>query len=578
MKSSDYIATFLRDQGIDTVFGYMGGMITHLADSLDKCQGIQFIQTYHEQTASMAAEGYAIGSDGIGCAISTSGPGATNMITGIADAYFDSVPVLYITGQVNSYEYKYDKPIRQQGFQETNVIDIVKSITKYAVLVDDAQNLRYELEKAIHIAKEGRKGPVLLDITMDVQRADITPDSMRRFVVPHITQDLQVSHMKDIKYLIEKSKSPMVLLGGGCQSRETSELLNEYFSANQVPVVTSLMGRGVIDETYKYYVGMVGSYGNRCANITISQADVLLVLGSRLDTRQTGAKIETFLKGGHIIHVDIDDNELKCHRIKNQLHINMLVLDFLRKLKSDNVQFNPSIEWLNYVRRIKNHYNQNEEITRFVQNKAPYHFIQSLNQILEEGDIVTTDVGQNQMWAAQTVKLKRRMKFVTSGGLAPMGYSMPVAIGLNFTDVRHRTYCLCGDGGFHISLQALGIIAQYHLPIKVIIMNNVSLGMITQFQHLYFKDNMVGTTKEGGYIVPSFKEMVKAYGIQYARMTKADLNDSLRFRKIIEGADVIEYLIEGLTTVSPKLEYNQPIENPIPFLPDDEKANIQFKA
>lgn len=578
MKSSDYIAAFLRDQGIDTVFGYMGGMITHLADSLDKCQGIQFIQTYHEQTASMAAEGYAIGSDGIGCAISTSGPGATNMITGIADAYFDSVPVLYITGQVNSYEYKYDKPIRQQGFQETNVIDIVKSITKYAVLVDDAQNLRYELEKAIHIAKEGRKGPVLLDITMDVQRADITPDSMRRFVVPHITQDLQVSHMKDIKYLIEKSKSPMVLLGGGCQSRETSELLNEYFSANQVPVVTSLMGRGVIDETYKYYVGMVGSYGNRCANITISQADVLLVLGSRLDTRQTGAKIETFLKGGHIIHVDIDDNELKCHRIKNQLHINMLVLDFLRKLKSDNVQFNPSIEWLNYVRRIRNHYNQNEEITRFVQNKAPYHFIQSLNQILEEGDIVTTDVGQNQMWAAQTVKLKRRMKFVTSGGLAPMGYSMPVAIGLNFTDVRHRTYCLCGDGGFHISLQALGIIAQYHLPIKVIIMNNVSLGMITQFQHLYFKDNMVGTTKEGGYIVPSFKEMVKAYGIQYARMTKADLNDSLRFRKIIEGADVIEYLIEGLTTVSPKLEYNQPIENPIPFLPDDEKANIQFKA
>ena len=578
MKSSDYIATFLRDQGIGTVFGYMGGMITHLADSLDKCQGIQFIQTYHEQTASMAAEGYAIGSDGIGCAISTSGPGATNMITGIADAYFDSVPVLYITGQVNSYEYKYDKPIRQQGFQETNVIDIVKSITKYAVLVDDAQNLRYELEKAIHIAKEGRKGPVLLDITMDVQRADITPDSMKRFVVPHITQDLQVSHMKDIKYLIEKSKSPMVLLGGGCQSRKTSELLNEYLSANQVPVVTSLMGRGVIDETYKYYVGMVGSYGNRCANITISQADVLLVLGSRLDTRQTGAKIETFLKGGHIIHVDIDDNELKCHRIKNQLHINMLVLDFLRKLKSDNVQFNPSIEWLNYVRRIRNHYNQNEEITRFVQNKAPYHFIQSLNQILEEGDIVTTDVGQNQMWAAQTVKLKRRMKFITSGGLAPMGYSMPVAIGLNFTDVRHRTYCLCGDGGFHMSLQALGVIAQYHLPIKVIIMNNVSLGMITQFQHLYFKDNMVGTTKEGGYVVPSFKEMVKAYGIQYARMTKEDLNDSLRFRKIIEGANVIEYFIEGLTTVSPKLEYNQPIENPIPFLPDDERANIQFKA
>lgn len=578
MKSSDYIATFLRDQGIDTVFGYMGGMITHLADSLDKCQGIQFIQTYHEQTASMAAEGYAIGSDGIGCAISTSGPGATNMITGIADAYFDSVPVLYITGQVNSYEYKYDKPIRQQGFQETDVVNIVKPITKYAVLVDDAQNLRYELEKAVYIAKEGRKGPVLLDITMDVQRTDVVPEKLGGYDARSCKNNSDDVGLEALWNVIEKAKSPIVLLGGGCQTKETSQLLNNFFSANQIPVVTSLMGRGAMDETYEYYIGMVGSYGNRCANITISQADLLLVLGSRLDTRQTGAKIDSFLKDGHIIHVDIDENELMHHRIENQLHVRMTVADFLKIIKSNHISFHPSLKWLDYVVRIKEQYNQNREIDRFVENKAPYRFIQALNQIMEEGDIVTTDVGQNQMWAAQTINLKKGMKFITSGGLAPMGYSMPAAIGLNFADATHKTYCICGDGGFHMSSQSLGVIAQYHLPIKIMIMNNTSLGMITQFQHLYFENRMVGTTRDGGYVVPNLEYMVKAYGLRYARIQSDDLQDNSRFKGIVENSDVVEYFIEGLTTVCPKLEYNQPIENPLPFLPESEREKILFKS
>ena len=578
MKSSDYIATFLRDQGINTVFGYMGGMITHLADSLDKCQGIQFIQTYHEQTASMAAEGYAIGSDGIGCAISTSGPGATNMITGIADAYFDSVPVLYITGQVNSYEYKYDKPIRQQGFQETNVVNIVKPITKYAVLVDDAQNLRYELEKAVYIAKEGRKGPVLLDITMDVQRTDVVPEKLRGYDARSCKNNSDDVGLEALWNVIEKAKSPIVLLGGGCQTKETSQLLNNFFSANQIPVVTSLMGRGAMDETYEYYIGMVGSYGNRCANITISQADLLLVLGSRLDTRQTGAMIDSFLKEGHIIHVDIDKNELMHHRIENQLHVRMTVADFLKIIKSNHISFHPSLKWLDYVVRIKEQYNQNREIDRFVENKAPYRFIQALNQIMKEGDIVTTDVGQNQMWAAQTINLKKGMKFITSGGLAPMGYSMPAAIGLNFADATHRTYCICGDGGFHMSSQSLGVIAQYHLPIKIMVMNNTSLGMITQFQHLYFENRMVGTTRDGGYVVPNLEYMAKAYGLRYARIQSDDLQDNSRFKGIVENSDVVEYFIEGLTTVCPKLEYNQPIENPLPFLPESEREKILFKS
>lgn len=215
MKASDYIVSFISERGVDTVFGYIGGMITHLVDSLARSNDVKFVQTYHEQTAAIAAEGFAIENGKFGVAISTSGPGATNMMTGIADAFFDSIPVLYITGQVNSYEYKYDKPIRQQGFQETDIISIVKPITKYAAFVDDAKNLRYELEKAIHIATTGRKGPVLLDIAMNVQRTDINPDELLGYKddVNPIEEKFDLTEIVD---LFSKSKRPMVLLGAGC--------------------------------------------------------------------------------------------------------------------------------------------------------------------------------------------------------------------------------------------------------------------------------------------------------------------------------------------------------------------------
>lgn len=573
MKASDFIVSFLQSKGVDCVFGYIGGMITHLVDSLANSGGVKFVQTYHEQTAAIAAEGYALGKGVLGCAISTSGPGATNMMTGIADAYFDSIPVLYITGQVNSYEYKYDKPVRQQGFQETDIINVAKPITKYAALIDDASQLRYELEKAVHMAMSGRKGPVLLDITMDVQRTDIEPDTLIGF-----TPNEEISYAKipidEIRQLVSKANRPMVLLGGGCLNKSQQPILETFLHDNQLPVVTSLKGRGGIDETYSYYIGMVGSYGNRCANIAISQADLLIVLGSRLDTRQTGAKIDTFLKKGKIVHVDIDSNELTCHRIKGQLNVNASIVDFLKALQS--VKFNTNEVWLNYVKRTKEKYNQNREIERFVENKAPYRFVQFLNSITREGDVVTTDVGQNQMWAAQTINLKSGMKFLTSGGLAPMGYSLPTAIGLAFAHPDRTIYALCGDGGFHMSVQSLMLISQYHLNIKVIVMNNSALGMITQFQHLYFEDRMAGTTANGGYLVPDIQLLAESYGLKYGLVTEANLQDEDKVKQTVSASNLIEVRIDGLTTVSPKLEYNKPIECPIPLLDEGEMKEALF--
>lgn len=575
MKASDYIVSFISERGVDTVFGYIGGMITHLVDSLARCENVRYIQTYHEQTAAIAAEGYAIENGKFGVAISTSGPGATNMMTGIADAYFDSIPVLYITGQVNSYEYKYDKPIRQQGFQETDIVSIVKPITKYAAFVDDAKKLRYELEKAIHIATTGRKGPVLLDIAMNVQRTDINPEDLLGYT-DNSNPIEEKYDLTEIVDLFSKSKRPMVLLGAGCIGNEIQKHLENFIFNHKVPVVTSLMGRGAIDETYQYYIGMVGSYGNRCANIAISQADLLIVLGSRLDTRQTGAKIDTFLTNGHIVHVDIDANELKYHRIHGQKNINMDVLSFIQAINGYSYTLSPINKWHEYLLDINSKYNQEQEIERFVDNKSPYKFIQFLNTLTMEGDVITTDVGQNQMWAAQTIQMKKNMKFLTSGGLAPMGYSMPAAIGMAFANPDRAIYALCGDGGFHMSVQSLMVISQYHLPIKIIVLNNSTLGMITQFQHLYFNNLMAGTTADGGYLVPDIKALAESYGLVYGCLSDKTAKDEAE--AILKKANLIEYKIDGLTTVCPKLEYNKPIESPIPSLSKEEMKDIIFKV
>lgn len=568
MKASDYIVSFFEQQGVNVVFGYIGGMITHLVDSLGQNKNVNYVQTYHEQTAAIAAEGYAIESGKFGVAICTSGPGVTNMMTGIADAFFGSVPVIFISGQVNTYEYKYDKPIRQQGFQEMEVVNVVKPITKYAVLLDKPENIRYELEKAVYIATHGRKGPVVIDLPMNISRTEIEPEELRGYEPEEETAS--VIPVNEVRRLIEESKRPMILVGAGCIGGNVDTMLDKYLANTHIPVVTSLMGRGIIDETYSHYVGMIGSYGNRCANMAVSKADLLITLGSRMDTRQTGAMYQEFLKEGKIIHVDLDENELDYHRLDNRLKIHASVADFLKVLGKEKINYQDYTSWNTWIANLKENYSQDKEVERFVENKAPYQLLQHMNEISKEGDVFIADVGQNQMWSAQTLKLKKGQRFVNSGGLAPMGFAMPAAIGIAFANPKKTIYCVTGDGGFHMAIQSMLTIAQYNLNIKVVVINNAALGMITQFQHLYFNDRMYGTTKAGGFINPDLKTMAKAYGLRYSEYT----SDSLNKFKAAEGPEMINYVVKGLTTVSPKLEYNMPIDKPSPQLPDNEYLSV----
>lgn len=568
MKVSDYITSYLEEKGIRVVFGYIGGMITHLVDSIASSK-VKFVQTYHEQTAAIAAEGYSKESDNVGVAISTSGPGATNMITGIADAYFDSIAVLFITGQVNTSDYKYDKPIRQQGFQETDVVSIVTPITKYAKFVDNPESIAFELDTAFYHALNGRKGPVLLDIPMDVQRAIVEPGKLKRFTPPTIVETKTID-ISAILPLLGNAKRPMILIGAGCRSEQNTLLLEEFLTNTKIPVVTSLMGKGIVDESYPYHLGMVGSYGNRCANMGIANADLLIALGTRLDTRQTGNILKSFIEEGSIIHVDIDKGELDSNRLENRLKIDSDIATFLDTI-IPLFQKNTHIAWRNYVEKLKFKYNQDVEIERFVENKSPYRFMQYLNTVIKDDDIVCADIGQNQMWAAQTLKLMSKQRFVTSGGLAPMGFSLPVAIGCSFVSPNKNIYSINGDGGAHMAMQSLFLISQYNLPIKVIILNNNSLGMITQFQHLYFNNRMPATTENGGYKVPEFKDIASAYNLIYYKITEKDLGNDDLMSEIMNCRNcIIEYHIIGLTTVSPKLEFDKPISKPNPQINEDE--------
>lgn len=573
MKVSDYIVDFLQKKGVRVVFGYQGGMVTHIVHSIHEHSDINFIQTYHEQSAAFAAVGYARHTNNIGVAIATSGPGATNMITGIADAFFDSVPTIFITGQVNTHEYKYDKPIRQLGFQETNIVEMLKPITKYVKMVDKYEDIPYELEKCFQIATTGRKGPVLLDIPMNIQRQILATFPEYKAEKEIIAGDEVIDQVTG---LINQANQPLILIGGGVQSANAREEVRDFIAKTGIPFMSSLLGKSSCDEYNELYVGTIGSYGNRCANMAIANTDLLLVLGARLDVRQTGGLVDSFASNGKIVHVDIDLNELEHSRVKNKIKIHAGIKGFMAQMTNKQLNLRNFSKWHAYLSGLKNKFNQVNEIKRIKTKLAPYKLIEILNQIAKDNDVFCADVGQNQMWAMQMLRLKKNQRFYTSGGLGSMGSCLPIAAGVAFAKNNDSTvFSINGDGGTHMAVQSLMLIAQYDLPVKVVIINNHALGMITQFQELYFNNVTSGTTLSGGYQVPDFSGIAKAYGLKYFKVDARNEQD-VNIKDFADFTEcrncILEYVIDSDCRVYPKLEFDQPIYNPSPALSAEDLA------
>lgn len=590
MKLSDYVVDYIAKLGTRHIFVVAGGACVHLLDSLAKHKKMEHICFQHEQAAAMAADAYSRLGPGIGVAMATSGPGATNLITGIGGAWFDSIPALYLTGQVNLFETRGNTGVRQIGFQETDIVELVKSITKFACQVTDPEDIKYCLDKAIYEAYSGRPGPVLLDIPLNVQHAEINLKKLRGFLAPEkssVNLELKNGVRKAVA-LMEKAKRPVILVGAGVKIAKVEKEFRALAEELDYPVVCSWSAIDVFPHSHPLFVGQIGIYGNRGANFLIQNSDLILSVGSRLDTRQTSGNAKSFGRAAKKIVVDIDKYEILKGRVVPDVAIAADAKDFtlemlrvVKKISKSGINdwLARARDWkIKYPACLPEYYNEKKNVN-------PYAFLEMLSGELIKDDVITLDIGAVMAWAMQTIKIKDGQRLFSQYGHASMGYGVPAAIGAAFATGKNRIICIVGDGGMQMNIQELQTIVHNKLPIKILVMNNNSYGMVRQFQDKYFEGRHTGTVPKGGYSSPDFLKIAKAYGIDIENI-KDHKNIHEKIRRVLDkkGAVVCNILVSENQNIFPKLEaiktkdgryISKPIEDQWPYLSREEfKKNM----
>ncbi|WP_412079885.1 acetolactate synthase large subunit [Streptococcus gordonii] len=501
-NGSELVLETLLELGIDTVFGYPGGAVLPLYDAIYNFKGIRHILGRHEQGCLHEAEGYAKSTGKLGVAIVTSGPGATNAITGIADAMSDSVPLLVFTGQVAR------AGIGKDAFQEADIVGITMPITKYNYQVRETADIPRIITEAVHIATTGRPGPVVIDLPKDVSALEtdfiyspeVNLPSYQPTLVPN---DMQI---KKILKQLSKAKKPVLLAGGGISYAEASKELNEFAERYQIPVVTSLLGQGTIATSHPLFLGMGGMHGSFAANIAMTEADFMISIGCRFDDRLTGNP-KTFAKNAKVAHIDIDPAEIG-KIISADIPVVGDAKKALQMLLAEPTVHNNTEKWIEKVTKDKNRVRSYDKKERVVQPQA---VIERIGELTNGEAIVVTDVGQHQMWAAQYYPYQNERQLVTSGGLGTMGFGVPAAIGAKIANPEKEVILFVGDGGYQMTNQEMAILNIYKVPIKVIMLNNHSLGMVRQWQEAFYD----GRTSESVFdTLPDFQLMAQAYGVK----------------------------------------------------------------
>ena len=501
-SGSELVLETLRDLGIDTIFGYPGGAVLPLYDAIYNFKGIRHILGRHEQGCLHEAEGYAKSTGKLGVAVVTSGPGATNAITGIADAMSDSVPLLVFTGQVAR------AGIGKDAFQEADIVGITMPITKYNYQVRETADIPRVITEAVHIATTGRPGPVVIDLPKDVSALETDFVYSSEIDLPSYQPTLEPNEMQIKKILkqLSKAKKPVLLAGGGISYAEAAAELNEFAERYQIPVVTSLLGQGTIATSHPLFLGMGGMHGSFAANIAMTEADFMISIGCRFDDRLTGNP-KTFAKNAKVAHIDIDPAE-----IGKIIAVDIPVVGdakkALQQLLAEPIVRNNTEKWIEKVTKDKNRVRSYDKKERVVQPQA---VIERIGELTKSDAIVVTDVGQHQMWTAQYYPYQNERQLVTSGGLGTMGFGVPAAIGAKIANPDKEIVLFVGDGGFQMTNQELAILNIYKIPIKVIMLNNHSLGMVRQWQEAFYD----GRTSESVFdSLPDFQLMAQAYGIK----------------------------------------------------------------
>ncbi|WP_044562273.1 thiamine pyrophosphate-binding protein [Azospirillum sp. B4] len=571
MTGAEYIAAFLASKGIKHVFLMTGGAATFMIDAIGNRDDLEYICVQHEQAAAMAADAVWRTNGTVGVAMATSGPGATNLLTGIACSYFDSIPALHITGQVNMRESKIlgGASPRQIGFQETKIVEMARPITKYAVQVHTPEDLRVELEKAYQEAVTGRMGPVLIDVPMDLQQTEVGDLLPVAPVLDALPADGELSGIAAvINQALEGASRPLIYWGAGVGLAGVGPEVEQWVRATGVPMVSSWNGSTYFDHTMPNYCGTVGVYGNRGGNFLIQNCDVMLVLGSRLDNRQRTGNTKNFAPTARVIVLDIDVEELA--KYKNNGYVTA-ALDFknLPAVLEQVRMPRPSNAWLEHVALMQERYvgKCQSSYAASIGSQSPYDVIRRVNQLVDRDAVIPNDTGAALCWFFQIFHRTGQTVF-TAGGNSPMGYSLPAAIGAKLTAPDRQVVCFSGDGGFQLNLQELQTVVHYNLDMTIVVMNNGGYGIIKQFQDAYMNGRYYGTGT--GYSQPDFGKIAHAYGIEYHRIERPDQITPEMFAP--KGIRFLDIILDERTQIEPKVEMGRPLNDQFPYLDDAEWA------
>lgn len=554
MRVSDYVIQFLKNEyGIDTIFTVSGGGCIFLIDSLGNTPGVKYVATHHEQSAAIAAEGYARINNKLGACIVTSGPGGTNAMTGTLCSWLDSIPVIVISGQVNKeMTTDYTKlPLRQLGDQEFNIVESVHNMTKYAVQVNDASQIRYHLEKACALATSGRPGPVWIDIPLNVQSANINPVELDRYLgssapTPNINK-------RDLTKLLSKwndAKKPLMIVGNGVRLGNGISELYKVLNATNIPTITAVNGNDIVNADYPQYYGRFGTHAQICANKLLSECDFLLTVGSRLYVRQTGYNFEGFAKQAFKVHIDIDESELDKPTLFTDLKVHADAKLFLSKLGESSLPI-ASKEWIAQCDKLKLEpkvLQRHRDKTEYVSH---YAFIEELSKVIPQDHHIITSDGSANVVTMQVMDLKGNQRLITNTGCAPMGYGLPAALG---AATHHKIVCLEGDGSLHLNIQELQTMKHYNLPIKLILLNNDGYLSIKVSQKTFFNGRYVASEKNSGVSFPNFENVFNAYDLTYLNIkNNNEIHPTLEQFLAIDGPAILEVFTDPDEFHEPKV-------------------------
>ncbi len=579
MKLADYVIEYLAGLGVRQVFVVYGAAIGDLVDAFTRTDRIRYVCVMHEQAGAFAAETLTKVSGEIGVCLVTSGPGGINLLTGIANCWYDSIPNLYITGQINTQFLRKDPSIRQVGFQENDIVSMAKPITKFATMLTDPSKIKWVLDKAVYEATHGRPGPVLIDIPMDLQKAEIDPKLLEGFAPEEVVSSFDQELGEKIELFLEKlnqAERPVLLIGGGVRLGNATDEVRELGSILKIPCIPTWNALDIFSSDYEYYRGRVGTYGGPGRNFAVQNSDLLLMIGCRISGRITGGNVQSFARQAMKFSVDIDKALLdpKLQQVKIDVNIYCNAKHFIRtligrtkecRLKTFDWWLSKTLEWREKYDPVSSEYYRMNGIVN------PYVFITELSNQLGPDDVVVADCGGNVVVTNQAFKTKTGQRLCSSNGNSPMGYSFAGAIGACFAPVKGRVICLIGDGGFNMNIQELQTVKNYSLPLKTFILNNHVYGITKSYQDTNFNSRYEAAGPKG-YCPPDFVKIVQSYGIATESIQNhSELKEKIRSVLSHRGPLVCDVNMHEYFKYEPRIfGWNTPIEDMYPYLPREE--------